>query len=330
MHESPTYRDRDRYSPIFVLCHAHAFSSISIAILGSHPELYWFPELRLFNAHSLGEAQDTFGGPRDTFGEALDPGGELQDVPIGETERLRMSGAVRSVAELIFGGQSQESVDLAWSWVRENRDMSTAEFFDRLLEKVSPKIGIEKSPDTSASEAHLMLCNDSYPRARFVHLVRHPVTATESLQKKMVEAFAVAGIVDRSPAELYRRSSRVWYTVNHRIVRFCESLDESRVLRLRAEDLLNHPQDTARRFCEWAQVDSRDGSIVQMMHPEESPFARPGPAHAPGGEHDQFLQNPSIRPVPPPEPVKIPWHWELNSNERRGVLELAAQLGYRE
>ncbi len=328
MHESPSYRERETYAPIFILSHAHAYSSISIAILGSHPQMYWFPELRLFNAHSLGEALDTFGGPRDTYGEALDPGGELQDVPIGETERLRMSGAVRSVAQVIFGSQSEEMVDKAWSWVREHREMSTAEFFDRLLEKVAPRIGIEKSPDTSASEAHLMLCNESYPRARFVHLVRHPVTATESLQQKMKEAFAAANVGSRSSAELYRRSSRIWFSVNQRIVRFCEGIDSSRVLRLRAEDLLNSPIDSARLFCEWAGLDTSDESIAKMMHPEESPFAKPGPAHAPGGEHDHFLQSPSIHSVPHPEPVRLPWHWELNANERHGIVELAQELGY--
>ncbi|HUY85802.1 MAG TPA: sulfotransferase [Acidimicrobiales bacterium] len=328
MHESPSYRQRDSHSPIFVLCHAHAYSSVSLAVMGSHPELFWFPELRLFNAHTLGEALDTYGGPRDTFGEALDPGGELEDVPVGETERLRMSGAVRSVAQLFFGSQSQGDVDRAWGWVRENRDMSTAEFFDRLLEKVSPKVGIEKSPDTAASESHLMLCAESYPRARFVHLVRHPVTAVESLREKMISAYAVANMGSRSESELYRSASRIWFAVNQRIARFTAGLDPANVLRIRAEDLLNDTVPVARNFCEWAGLDSSDESINPMLHPERSPFAQPGPAHAPGGEHDKFLEDPTLRPAPLIVKVEIPERWGLNSNEKTGIYELAGELGY--
>ncbi len=328
MHESPAYRDRDSHSPIFVLTHAHSYSSICTALLGSHPDLYWFPELRLFNAHTLGEALDTFGSPRDRLRDALDPGGDLEDLPVHESDRLRMSGVVRSVAELYFGSQSAEEVSRAWSWVRERREMSTAEFFDRLLEKVAPRTGIEKSPDTAANDAHLMLCIDSYPRARFVHLVRHPVSATESLREKMQDAYAAAHMGERSSKEVYRRSVRVWFSVNQRIQYFTAGMEDHHVFRVRAEDLLTDSVATAKRFCEWAGLTAGDDAIAAMLHPEKSPFAHPGPANAQGGEHRKFLADPTVRPIPSMGKMDIPPEWGLNRNEERGIVELARELGY--
>lgn len=328
MHESPEHRDREVHSPIFVLCHAHAYSSISTAVLGSHPDLYWFPELRLFNAHTLGEALETFGGPSDVLRDVLDPGGELEDAPVSETDRLRMSGLVRSVAQLYFGSQSEASIDRAWAWVRHNREVSTAEFFDHLLEKVQPKVGIEKSPDTAASDAHLMLCIESFPRARFVHLVRHPLGAAEALRDKLAAAYAAANLSSRSPVELYRQAVRIWFSVNQRIDRFGSGLFPGQMIRLRAEDILNDPSSTARQFCGWAGLRDDGEAIAAMLHPERSPFAQPGPAHAPGGEHDEFLADPTLRPVPDAGPVVLPAEWGLNRNEERGVIELAHALGY--
>ncbi len=328
MHEHPDYRVRETHSPIFVLCHPHAYSSVATAVLGSHPDLYWFPELRLFNAHTVGEVLDYVGSDAETLRDVLDPGGDLEGVPVGEPKSHRMSGMVRTVAQLFYGSQSDAAIDRAWAWIRQNRSMSTAELFDRFLEKVAPKTGIEKSPETAATDGHLMLCHESFPRARFVHLVRHPLTATQSLREKLSAAHSLSGQAERSHTELNYRAARIWFSFNQRILRFTESLPPEQSFLLRAEWLLNQPADAAREFCRWAGLDASDESVSAMLHPEDSPYSRPGPAHAPGGEHGSFLENPTIRPVPDAGDVVVPKEWGLNSNEARGFLELANRLGY--
>src|SRR5262249_46194462 len=60
-------------APVFILCPIRSFSSVACAMLGQHPELYAFPELRLFNA-------DTVEGVMRFFERVLgDTAPELED-----------------------------------------------------------------------------------------------------------------------------------------------------------------------------------------------------------------------------------------------------------
>jgi hypothetical protein len=72
--------------PVFVLSTARAYSSVVSTMIGQHPLLYGFPELKLFACPTIGEVEASLPGTS-----------ALID---------RSPGLVRAVAELLFGNQS--------------------------------------------------------------------------------------------------------------------------------------------------------------------------------------------------------------------------------
>src|SRR5262245_1049021 len=161
----PPQRDPDRFSPIFVLAPARSNSSVVTAMLGQHPELCVFPELALFR--------------KDTVGELLaDPPGWR-----GAPAQLRMAGVYRALAEHHGGAQTSDTVAAAARWVEARSGWSVAQLFDHLLELAAPQVGIEKSPESSSRDEYLTRMVEAYPRARFLHLARHPRTSVDSMHR---------------------------------------------------------------------------------------------------------------------------------------------------
>jgi hypothetical protein len=58
-------------------------------------------------------------------------------------------GLLRTLAQLHDGLQTTGTIVRAVQWLVERRDWSTKQLLDYLLERVRPKIGVEKSPITS-------------------------------------------------------------------------------------------------------------------------------------------------------------------------------------
>ena len=103
----------------------------------SIPELCAFPELALFR--------------KDTVDELLtDPPGWR-----GSPTRLRLAGVFRALAEHHDGEQTPETVDAAVSWLEERRAWSVGDLLDHLLALAAPRIGVEKSPESSSRDEYL-------------------------------------------------------------------------------------------------------------------------------------------------------------------------------
>ena len=278
-------------------------------MIGRHPDLVDVPELKLFAYPTLGELEDSL--PRFW-------------IERGVTHRS--PGLVRAIAEFMFSGQTLTSLAMARAWLRERRHWSGADAFDVLMEHMRPRCCVEKSPEHVDGEATLARLAAAYPRARYLHLTRHPVTTQQSMARHMERIAGRAGADDQPLAGI-----QAWFVTHARILQFADGLPSSRCLRIRSEDVLNDQTTTLREIAAWLGLRTDDAAIGAMANPGASPFACFGPpaSGVVGGSDPDFLKDPAPHRVELPEALDPPPGWSGELDVWSVVSRLGAQLGYR-
>ena len=300
------HRDPSWHRPVFVLAPARSNSSVVSAMIGMHPELYGFPELALFRSEKVAQLLTNPAAFR------------------GLPPRARNAGLVRALAELNEGDQEEESVRRSTAWLQDRRDWQTTAVFDHLLDLVAPLVGVEKSPEDSNREDYLERVDRGYPRARYLHVTRHPVPTVES----MYAAWSSVGFWD-VPDELFRlHLLGTWLFHHARLKRFTEGLPPDRWMRVRSEDVLNRPREVLPQICQWLGIDSGPAAVEAMLHPEKSVYARLGPSNARGGNDPGFLKSPEPHETRLPDTIDIPADWVVDPWVHVAVIEFAAMIGY--
>jgi Sulfotransferase family len=277
-------------------------------MIGRHPELVDVPELKLFAYPTLGELEDSL--PRFWIERGL---------------THRSPGLVRAVAEFMFSGQTLTSLAMARVWLSARRQWSGADVFDVLMERTHPRCCIEKSPEHVDSDETLARLAAAYPRARYLHLTRHPVTTQQSMARHMARIAGRTGSDDQPMAGI-----QAWFTTHARILQFADGLPGSRCLRIRSEDVLNDRGSTLREIASWLGLRADDSAIGAMTNPGASPFARFGPqaSGVAGGNDPDFLNDPVPHPVELPRTVDPPSGWSGEEELWSVVRRLGAELGY--
>ena len=277
-------------------------------MIGQHPELAGLPELKLFCCETIGELEAS-----------------LPRYWIERGAAHRSPGLVRALAEFLFGGQSPASLASAVAWLHERPGWRGEDVLDVLMERLEPRIAVEKSPDNILTDDGLRRMAAAYPRARYLHLARHPVTTQQSIvehRRRTVPGYPLEGEPVASIAS--------WYEIHRRILCFAEALPAGRCLRVRAEDVLNHSAAQMRAIAAWLGIRDDEAAISAMLHPEASPFARPVPGGAgmPGGNDPAFLEDPVPHRVGIPRGVEPPAGWDADESVWQMVMALANRLGY--
>ena len=253
---------------LFILSPPRSFSSVVSTMIGEHPELYGFPELHLF----LG----------DTIQEVIDA--ELKRAPTYTGPH----GVLRTLAMLHDGVQTTATVIRAAAWLNDRRDWSTKRLMDYLLEKVGPQIGVEKTPLTAIKPECLERTYTFYPNAYYLHLTRHPLPSRDSIKE----------FQDRGRAKTYRGMDQfmAWHYIHSNIVRFTAGMPLGQSMRIKGEDVLSDPNRFLPQIAEWMGLRTDRAAIEAMLHPENSPYAVPGPQPARGGNDPKFMRSPALRP----------------------------------
>lgn len=293
--------------PLIILCPGRSFSSVLCTAIGQHPELCDLPEIYL--------------GIADSVGELLDRASE-------RGKRYLAYGLVRVIAELYQGDQSEDSAQAAWAWLRQRRDWSTGRLFHALAERVAPRQLVDKSP-THGQPDNLQRLRAIFPQARFLHLLRHPRGNCASLYKVHAQRASSAGSQDA--LLLAEQVERQWLKVHRHILAFTATLPAGQVMRLRGEDALAEPELYFAQLAEWLGIRTDAAAIDAMLHPEDSPYARPGPPSAPYGNNPGFIDDPRLRRGwPATGPLQGPLEWSpLGAGFTAETLALARSLGYR-
>jgi uncharacterized protein DUF6624/sulfotransferase family protein len=281
---------------------------VIVTMIGQHPQLVGLPELKLFGHRSIAELE--------------------LSLPAYWRERgftHRSPGLVRALAEFEFGGQTRTQIDDARAWLRARGHWSGADVLDVLLARVAPREAVEKSPENVTSGAALKRLAAAYPNARYLHLTRHPLTTQGSAARHLRRT-----VPEHAQAGEPMAGIAAWVEVHKRILRFTAALPEQRVLRVRAEDVLNTPEDLLREIARWLGIRDDDAAIEAMRHPERSPFARFGPRGSGviGGHDHGFLRDPVVRRAELPTSFEPPQGWIGEPQLWRRAKTLTRCLGY--
>jgi Sulfotransferase family len=243
-------------------------------MLGEHPELYGFPELHVFVG--------------DTVQEIID-----FEKSQNEHHAAGPPGLLRALAQIHHGVQTNGTVLRAIGWLNERRDWPIKKLMDHLLEGVSPKWGLEKSPVTAKWPIYLERAYACYPDAYYLHLTRHPVPNRASWGEFLENKQAKRHKNEQRTARMDWLIS--WQHMHTNILRFTSTLPLGQTLRVRGEDILSEPDVYLPQIAEWLGIRTDREAIEAMKHPENSPYARVGPDAARGGNDPKFMQSPALR-----------------------------------
>jgi hypothetical protein len=292
--------------PLFILAAPRSFSSVVTAMLGQHPQMYGLPEMHLFGAETMIE--------RRAF--------------IARASFNMNAGLLRAVAELCYCAQTDETIEMARGWLRRRGHFSTGFLLEILAEKVHPQIVVEKSPSTVRRIAYLERAYGMFPRARFLHLVRHPRGQGASVLAYLERLSQVRPEIKRWLNTFDPQKS--WHALNMNICRFLEAVPDMQKMRVRGEDLVSNPDPWLREVASWMGLRTDAQAIDEMKHPEGSPYAHPGPAGARAGFDPSMLENPTLRPAKgKTHSLDGPLSWQADGSAfLPRVKHLAIQFGY--
>lgn len=283
-------------------------------MLGNHPDMFGLAETNLLAAETLGE--------------------------LARFHRIRgrmRHGLLRSVAEIGFGEQSEETVAAADAWLTDNPELSTIEMFQVLGEWVGARTLIEKSPSHVYTRGTMKRMQRGFPDAFYLHLTRHPVStwlSNKEIRDKIFESKKKLGNFTELSKDVIQDGSdldpdSLWLRPHLSILEFLESVPDDNQLRIRGEDFLERPKLYLRLICEWLDKRCDDDALDAMLHPERSPFAMYGPANARFGNDPKFMESPQLRPY---KDKRLPLESVIVSGKTvkfsDAIIEYAKLFGY--
>jgi hypothetical protein len=262
--------------PLFILGPPRSFTSVVSAMLGQHPEMYGLPEIHLFVTDTVAELNRFY---------------EIAG-------NRRQHGILRTIAELFMSKQDPITVEMAKRWLKKNPQATTAEVWKKIVDRVHPKIVVEKSVTTVWRPDFLARAASVFPNARYLHLTRHPRAQGESMAEALkTEKQISRHMLDHGTQPPTVDPQILWYSIHNNIVTFLENIPEERKLHVRGEDLLVEPDVYLCKICEWLGIRADAEALEEMKHPENSPFSKIGPKNAPFGNDPKFLESPALRPT---------------------------------
>lgn len=286
--------------PLFILCPGRSFSSVVCAAIGQHPQMFGLPEINLFAVDTVAQLVET-------------------EIPIFGIPGV-LTGLRRTVAELVYNEQTEDSINRATAWIEARSHMSGTEMFEALRALAGGRELVDKSPTNSGRKALARLFA-AYPDAYYLHLSRHPRATCRS---------RVTAHQNRKPLDPYA-VERLWYNRHLELLQFGRMVPAGRYMFLRGENFFEHPASILRQICQWVGVSDDDAAIAAMMRPEESPFAKLGPDNAKFGNNPGFIEKPALRVGKiKDENLRDPLEWFEDKTVYFGkeTRELACMLGY--
>jgi hypothetical protein len=278
-------------------------------MLGQHPQMYGLPETYLFTSQTMGEWWASHSGSD------------------------RTDGLSRAVAQILFQNQSEASIRLARQWLRRPH-RRTADVLRDLAGRVAPLMLVEKTPQACERIEYLQGIDAQFPRARFLHLLRHPrgqvLSRLERRLKYWRKTAPEMDIVQVAQKFGGADPQMLWLHCNRNILSFLDGISLDRQMRVRGEDLLGDPDQHLRDIAVWLNLRSDPEAIEGMKHPECSPFACFGPPNAPMGGDENFLQQPVLRPISSrAQNLNDPVPWRRDGKGLRPMIrDLARSFGY--
>ncbi len=303
--------------PVFVLAAPRSFSSLVNAMIGQHPELYGVPELNLFQCDSVAE-----------FNSGL-IGSSKRKSPFWATMR---HGLLRLIAQIYAGEQSVDAIRMAERWLKTRETMDTSEVFVELRDRIAPLRIVEKSPGVIRRASFMTKMLRTFPNAKFIHLVRNPVSQCQSVLKAKggVGVLMAMDSIDHTGDRAVLEPQILWHDTQVQILRFLDHLGDDQFITIRGEEFLGNLDESLPALCRWLGISDAPEAIEAMRHPEDSVFSCMGPVNAPLGNDVNFLNAPALRQgnvKVPKMDGPVPWRQD-SEPLHPDVTALAQALGY--
>jgi len=286
--------------PIIVLGTRSTAVAVVGAMLGRNSAAFAFPQLNLFVSETL----------EGVVTAAVD------------TSNTHLHGLLRALAYIYGSEQTIISVGMARRWIMRRLPWPTSQVFDELRRRVAPQRVIDKSPVYSRNAKCLERIRKSSPDAYYVHVIEHPLTPGAATKRNVTPNTGQQSPNDKvSP-----RDQLQWLEAQRGISQGLTGVAPERLAVLRMESLLADPRSALADLCGRLDLPNDETAVADMLHPEHSPFAGPGPVGANVGDDPAFLRDPTFPPKTIPGPPD-PSQW----NEKDVVPEVAqfaAQYGY--
>lgn len=259
--------------PLFIIALPKSYTTVLGGILGQHPGVVSVPELNLFTGPTV-------------LDWAMQPG-----------HQVFCDGLLRTVAQFEFGMQTAESVSAALAWLQERADWPVTTLFDHLRQRVAPAILLDQSPLYTQRPAFLARIINSYPDARFIHLVRNPTAWVESMGRWGAMGDLILRMYSDPEMGLERplQPLEIWDVVHDGIGQMLSGLPAHQRITICGEEVVTRPTRVIAETLDWLGLPYDDRTTEDMLHPERSVFASWGPPGARGGNNPDFLSSPHLR-----------------------------------
>lgn len=268
---------------VFILTSPRSYSSLISSMIGMHPECYPMPELNFLIYKTIGEY----------LNKSL------------LNESYFKDGTLRAVAQIIFGDQTEKSIQEAKQFLQSHKNTSTQNFFDMLINRISHRIPIIKAPIYSSKLSFLKTLPSN---AYFIHLVRHPFDQYNSMLNLIkLKYYSLLNkkpskdkeILIKNTKNLYLTHLATGYEIykkeQHNIITFLDKINPQNKYLLKSEDMIADKYTTLKQLCLFLKISTKNVNISQMLMPEKSPYAFLDPKNPLLGNDPNFLINPIMR-----------------------------------
>jgi biotin carboxylase len=218
---------------VFILSSPRSGSTLLRVMLAGHSRLFSPPELNLLPFPTMAERERILGGDAHRV------------IPCDQ--RVGLIEAVMHVT----GRDAWEAE--SWASRLSAEHASTEDAYRFLRESAAPRRVVDKSTLNASCVAFLERTRSISPRAHYIHLVRHPYSVIESLERVYFG--------DACPQEAFAAAEELWTVPNRNIFRFLETVEPGRQLTLRFEDLARDPEDSMRAVCDFLDLDFEPGLL---------------------------------------------------------------------
>ncbi|MDV4166500.1 sulfotransferase [Rhodovulum sp. FJ3] len=307
----PQATGNDMPEPLFILALPKSFTSVFGSCLGQHPGIMGVPELNMF----VGDTVHDW---------AYQPANQ-------QLNGAFRDGLLRTLAQLKFGGQTEQTVAQAEQWLVDRVDWPIRDVFEELRKLSAPSILLDQSPPYTASPRHIFRLLEAYPNAKFIHLTRNPTSWIKSIADWRMFGEVLLGLFRNEEQGLARQPDpiEIWHAANEGIAAVLADLPPEQSIRVRGEDVLTDFDPQMKRVLEFLNLDTSDASMAELHHPERSVYANLGPRGARFGNNPNFLKEPKLK-------LKSPEDLEKLITMKRDMVEIpeetiqfAATMGYK-
>lgn len=254
-------------TPIYLLAAPFSGASVLAGVLGQHPALYAVPELNLFLADTVGELLDIFD---------MGQGGHAH-------------GLLRALAQLDFGGQTDEGVAQARDWLEARRAAAVGEVLQHLVQRVAPKCLVVPDAESALRPMDLQRLAAATPRIDCIHLLRHPWSQGVLLHAwSRGKLFVPQDYKDHAVRPPLLDPQIVWLRAEHNLQGLFAQ--QAPVLHLRGEALDDDFDAAASELCEALGISADAETFAAMREADRWQFAGHGPRSAPYGLEPEALE----------------------------------------